>query len=153
MGPYQDRVVSPDVVRPFGSGPDARPIIEPQSWSHNLARLDCLPGTFSPSRLLWFTFQPPSCMRAVILRYQYLPKSLANRTLSSVRICSYSEPVDSYLWVDRGWPDTRHTLRSDTQKTSLTCSVHRRRRVGLRNFPQTPLSASGCPGSSRRSLA
>ena len=69
LGPDQNEVVGPYVVRPLGSEPDARPVIEPKSCSPGL-----LPGTFSPSRrqilssLLWFTLQPRCRSRAVILR-------------------------------------------------------------------------------------
>jgi len=70
-----------------------------------------------------------------------------------VRTCSSPVPMGSYRCVDRGWPSTRQTLRSDTPKVSLTCSAHRRRRVGLRSFPQLPPSGSGYLQSSRRSLS
>ena len=70
--------------------------------------LGCLLGTFSPSRrqilstLLWFTPHPRCWSRAVILRYPYLPNSLASSTISSVSNRSWSEETGSYRWVDRG---------------------------------------------------
>ena len=40
--------------------------------------------------------------------------------------------------VDRCWPSVRQALRSETPRTSRTCSMHRRRREGLSSFPLRP---------------
>ena len=90
------------------SGLSGLSLMHDPSFSHNRPFLGCLLGTFSPSRrqilstLLWFTLHPRCWSRAVILRYPYLPNSLASSTISSVSNRSWSEETGSYRWVDRG---------------------------------------------------
>ena len=69
--------------------------------------------------------------------------------MSLVRACSSSRTSGSWRWVERDCPSTLHARRSETPKVSLMCWMHRRRRAGLRSFPQLPPLVSGCPGSVR----
>ena len=90
------------------SGLSGLSLMHDPSFSHNHPLLGCLLGAFSPFRrqilstLLWFTLHSRTWSRAAILRYPYLPNSLASSTMSSVSNRSSSDEAGSYRWVDRG---------------------------------------------------
>ena len=126
------------------------------SFSQRRFFFGCFIGTFSPSRRhkrsirLSFTCQPPSLSNEAIRRYPYLPYCRASSIMSATRRSSSALPLGRRRCVDRCWPSTRQTRRSDTATLPSTLSMQARRRVGLRSFPLKPPTRSAYPGLNQK---
>jgi len=126
------------------------------SLSQRRPFLSCFIGTFSPSRRqsrstrLSFTCQPASLNRAATRRYPYRPNWRVSSIMSSTKRSSSARPRGNRRCVDRCWPRTRQTRRSETLNSLRTWSMQARRREGLRSFPMQLPSGSTYPMSGQK---
>jgi hypothetical protein len=76
-------------------------------------------------------------------------RSWSGRSMTpTVSAASSSHPRGGLRCVERCWPSTAQTRRSESVSSDLILPMQARRRAGLKSFPLPPRSGSACSASS-----
>ena len=119
--------------------PDARSVGQPEPAARGLLMGDlqplAVPDTLDPLVVDYPARLAQDLGDLAIALAAVVPGKL---DISAVRRCSSSRPRGTLRCVERCSPSAKQARRSETCSCARTCSMQRRRRAGLRSFPEPP---------------